>query len=162
MRVGIDLGGTNIKVGLVDEKGRIILQNSRPTLVKRGVEPIIQDMVEQIRELLEGAGIAIDELQSIGVGVPGLVEANTGRVIYITNMFWRDVPLGERLGRIFNRPVYVDNDATVAGLAERVAGSTQNIKNSVFITLGTGVGGGLIINGQIFRGQHGWGSEIRS
>lgn len=160
MRIGVDLGGTNIKAGAVDDQGRILLQNTRPTLVDRGVEPIIHDIIQQIEELIEDTKTTIEQIQSIGIGVPGLVEAGSGRVIYVTNLFWRDVPLGERLKEHFKRPVYVDNDATVAALAEKIAGSTMGIQNAVTITLGTGVGGGMIVNNQVYRGQHGWGSEI--
>ncbi len=160
MRIGVDLGGTNIKVGAVDWQGKILLQNSRQTKVKRGVGPIIQDIIEQIEEILEKTSTSLEELKSIGIGVPGLVEAKTGKVIYITNMFWWDVELGKTIGNYFNKPTYVDNDAIVAGLAEKIAGSTKGLKNSVFITLGTGVGGGFIINDKVYSGGHGWGSEI--
>lgn len=160
MRIGVDLGGTNIKVGAVDKNGKIIVQNTRPTLVKRGVEPILRDIVEQIEEILEKSNKELKDVKSIGVGVPGLVEKKTGHVIYITNMFWQDIPLGEMLREYFKIPVFVDNDATVAGLAEKIAGSTKGIENSIFITLGTGVGGGLILNGKVYSGSHGWGSEI--
>lgn len=156
----MDLGGTNIKVGAVDCQGKILLQNSRQTKVKRGVEPIIQDIIEQIEEILEKTNTSVEELKSIGIGVPGLVEAKTGRVIYITNMFWWDVELGETIGNYFNKPTFVDNDAIVAGLGEKIAGSTKGLRNSVFITLGTGVGGGFIINDKVYSGGHGWGSEI--
>jgi glucokinase len=160
LRIGVDLGGTNIKVGAVDWQGKILLQNSRQTKVKRGVGPIIQDIIEQIEEILEKTSTSLEELKSIGIGVPGLVEAKTGKVIYITNMFWWDVELGKTIGNYFNKPTYVDNDAIVAGLAEKIAGSTKGLKNSVFITLGTGVGGGFIINDKVYSGGHGWGSEI--
>lgn len=160
MRIGVDLGGTSIKVGLVDDNGKILLQNSRLTKVKRGVDPIIQDIIEQIEEILEQSNTSMDVLRFIGIGVPGLVEVKTGRIIYITNMFWENVCLGEIIRKYFNKPTFVDNDATVAGLAEKIVGSTKGISNSVFITLGTGVGGGLIINDKVYSGGHGWGSEI--
>ncbi|MCR1898979.1 ROK family glucokinase [Irregularibacter muris] len=160
MRIGVDLGGTNIKAGAVDDKGQILFRNSRPTLVQRGVEPIIQDIIEQIEEILDKTNASLQAVKSIGIGVPGLVERKTGKTIYVTNLFWHNVPLGEKLSNYFQRPIYVENDATVAGLAEKIAGSTQGAKNSVFITLGTGVGGGIIINDRVFSGSHGWGSEI--
>lgn len=160
MRIGVDLGGTNIKVGLVNNQGEILVSSSRSTEVKRGVQAIVQDIIEQIEEILEQANIRLEQLKYIGIGVPGLVEAKTGRIIYITNMFWENVKLGEIMKDYFNKPIFIENDATVAGLAEKIVGSTQGVSNSVFITLGTGVGGGIIINDTIYSGAHGWGSEI--
>lgn len=160
MRIGVDLGGTNIKVGAVDGQGEILLQSSRPTKVKRGVQPIINDIIGQIEDILDKTNTTVEELKSIGIGVPGLVEVKTGRVIYITNMFWWDIDLGKIIESYFNKPTFVDNDATVAALAEKIAGSTKGFINSVFITLGTGVGGGFIINDKVYSGGHGWGSEI--
>src|SRR5699024_5556132 len=123
----------NIKVGAVLDNGKILLKNTRPTLAIRGKDQIIQDIIEQIEEILYELNISKDKLQSIGIGVPGLVDYRRGNIIYVPNLFWQDVPLGKILGKHFNRPIFVDNDATIAALAEKLIGSTQGMKNSVFI-----------------------------
>lgn len=160
MLVGIDLGGTAIKAGLVDHEGRILLQSSIATKVGRDYKLIIADMEKQIEKLLEDYGIGIDEIESIGIGAPGLMNYKTGHVIYCTNLFWNNVPLGVELQEHFRKPVYIENDATVAGLAESLFGSTKGVSNSVFITLGTGIGSGIIINHKVYSGSHFAGSEL--
>lgn len=160
MFIGVDLGGTTIKVGVVNGEGRILYQNARPTYAGRDYPLIIRDMIEQIEDAMDWAGVGLEAVKSIGIGVPGLAEARTGNVIYCTNLSWVNIPLGREISQHFGKPVFVENDATVAALAEYVAGSTKGLKNSVFITLGTGVGGGVIINHKIYSGSHGAGSEI--
>lgn len=160
MRIGVDLGGTNIKVGVVDEQGSILGQNVGPTPIEQGVEGIIRDITQQMKDLLEVLHISKGEIQSIGIGVPGLVGKNTRQIIYMPNLFLKDVVLDKKIEEVFHIPTFVSNDAAAAALGEKIVGSTRGISNSVFITLGTGVGGGIIINDQIYSGGHGWGSEI--
>lgn len=160
MLVGIDLGGTTIKAGLVDWEGRILIQSSIDTKVGRDYSLIIQDMIDQIEKLLMDYGGCIGDIESIGIGAPGLMNYKSGYVIYCTNLFWNNVPLGVLLKEYFQKPVYIENDATVAGLAESLFGSTKNVPNSVFLTIGTGIGGGIIINNKIYSGSHFAGSEI--
>lgn len=160
MLIGIDLGGTSIKAGLVDFEGNILGQNSRPTRIEKGHICIINDIAEQIEELSAAQGIPIEYIHSIGIGVPGLAEYDTGKVIYCSNLSWKNIELGRELYSRLGRKVYVENDATVAGLAESLFGSTKGAVNSVLITLGTGIGSGIIINGRIYSGSHAAGSEI--
>lgn len=160
MLIGIDLGGTSIKAGLVDFEGNILRQNSRPTRIEKGHISIINDIAEQIEELAAAQGIPIEYIHSIGIGVPGLAEYDTGKVIYCSNLSWKNIELGRELYSRLGRKVYVENDATVAGLAESLFGSTKGAVNSVLITLGTGIGSGIIINGRIYSGSHAAGSEI--
>ena len=160
MLVGIDLGGTAIKAGLVDREGRILIQSSIDTKVGRDYSLIIEDMKKQIEKLLKDYGSSIDDIESIGIGAPGLMNYKSGYVIYCTNLFWNNVPLGVMLQDHFKKPVYIENDATVAGLAESLFGSTKNVSNSVFLTIGTGIGGGIIINNKVYSGSHFAGSEI--
>lgn len=152
--IGVDLGGTNIAVGLVDENGKILCKKDTPTLVERGYEPIVSDMGKLALELLDEKGIPMEEVASIGVGIPGIGNNDTGRVIFCTNLGWHDVPLRDVLQRFIPKPVYMDNDATVAALAENVAGVSAGSSNSVFLTLGTGLGGGSIIDGKVYAGTH--------
>lgn len=152
--IGVDLGGTNIVVGLVDGEGNILCKKSTPTLVARGYEPIISDMGRLALEMMEEKGIAMEEIASIGVGIPGIGNNDTGRVIFCTNLGWNDVPLREVLQRFIPKPVFMENDATVAALAENVAGISKGSSNSLFLTLGTGLGGGSIIDGKVYAGTH--------
>ena len=158
--VGVDLGGTNIAVGLVDAEGKILHKDSVPTLLERGPEPVIRDMANLSLKVIKDAGYALDDVKAIGVGVPGLADPKTGVVIFCTNLRWHMVPLREIMQSIIEKPVFIDSDATVAGLAESVAGVSAGVANSVFLTLGTGVGGGIVINHKIYSGSHGVGSEL--
>lgn len=160
MLVGVDLGGTTIKAGLVDRNGRILAQSSIDTKVGRDYRLIIRDMERQIEELVKEYGISIEEIESIGIGAPGLMNYKSGYVIYCTNIFWNNIPLGVELREYFNKPIYLENDATVAGLAESLFGSTKDVPNSVFLTIGTGIGSGIIINNKVYSGGHFAGSEI--
>ena len=158
--IGIDLGGTNIAVGVVDENGRILCKGSTPTLLPRPYGPIVEDIAKCSLETLKRSGHTLDEVASLGVGVPGIFDSKTGNIPFCTNLGWHDVPLVSELQKYIDKPVYVDNDATVAGLAESVAGISAGVPNSVFLTLGTGVGGGIVIGGKVYSGSHGIGSEI--
>ena len=158
--IGIDLGGTGIKAGIVDEQGNIILKDSCPTGAERGYGAVIQDMANLAISVVEKSGHRMSEIKAIGIGLPGVMDSRTGRVPFCTNLGWHDVPIIQEMAKYTDRPVYVDNDATVAGLAESVAGVSAGCANSLFITLGTGVGGGVIIGGKVFSGSHGVASEI--
>ncbi|HYF75247.1 MAG TPA: ROK family protein, partial [Candidatus Nitrosocosmicus sp.] len=160
MLIGVDLGGTAIKAGLVDFEGNILRQNSRPTRVEGGHSAVINDISEQIEELAAAQGINIEDIHSIGIGVPGLADYGTGKVVYSANLSWENVELGTELNARLKRKIYVENDATVAGLAENLFGSTKRAANSVLLTLGTGIGSGIIINRRIYSGSHAAGSEF--
>ena len=158
--IGIDVGGTTCKVGIVDENGNILHKSSCPSGTERGYKAIIEDMSQLALRLLLENGHTLDEVHSVGVGIPGIQDPRTGRLPFCTNLKWYDVPMIELIQQTIDKPVYIANDATVAGLAESIAGVSAGTKNSVFITLGTGVGGGVILDGKIFAGSHGVGSEV--
>ena len=158
--IGIDLGGTGIKAGVVDENGNIILKDSCPTGAERGYGAVIQDMAKLAIDVTQRSGHRMDEIKAIGIGLPGVMDPRTGRVPFCTNLGWHDVPIIQEMAKYTDRPVFVDNDATVAGLAESVAGVSAGCENSVFVTLGTGIGGGVILNGRVFTGSHGVATEI--
>ena len=158
--IGIDLGGTNIAVGVVDEQGNILSQTSTPTLATRPFAELVKDMARCITEVLTQANLEEKDIESVGIGIPGVADQKLGKVIFCTNLGWHDIPLREELQKYFNKPVYIDNDATVAGLAESYAGISKGCQSSVFLTLGTGVGAGIIINGKPWSGAHGVGSEL--
>ena len=158
--VGIDLGGTSIKVGLVDENGKILKKVSRPTKVERGARPVVDDMADMSLEVVKLCGVSMDEVKAIGIGLPGILDPRTGHVPFCTNLGWHDVPVIEWMQETVDKPIFIQNDATVAGLAESVAGVSAGVKNSVFLTLGTGVGGGIVLDGKVYSGSHGVGSEL--
>ena len=158
--IGIDLGGTGIKAGVVDEQGNILIKDSCPTGSERGYEAVIHDMANLALDIVQKGGYSMADVKAIGIGLPGVMDQRTGRVPFCTNLSWHDVPLVEEMAKYTDVPVFADNDATVAGLAESVAGVSAGCKSSVFVTLGTGVGGGVIIDGKVFTGSHGVATEI--
>ena len=160
LNIGIDLGGTGIKAGLVDEKGNILYKLSCPTLVERGHEAVIHDMAQLSLRVVKESGHSLTEVSSVGIGIPGIMDQATGIVPFCTNLAWHNVPLVKLMRQEIDKPIFVNNDATVAGLAESVAGVSAGTRSSVFVTLGTGVGGGVILDGKVFMGEHGVATEI--
>lgn len=159
--LGVDLGGTGIKVGVVNVKGEVIAKDSCPTKRERPYQEIIKDIADLGKKVIAEAGATVDDIRSIGVGVPGICDPVTGVIPFCTNLGWHEVPFVEEMHKYFpKQSVIVDNDATVAGYAESIAGVSAGSKSSVFLTLGTGVGGCVIINGKPYSGAHGVGSEI--
>ncbi|WP_026476684.1 ROK family protein [Alkaliphilus transvaalensis] len=158
-RIGIDLGGTEIKGGLLNEEGEILHKVSVTTPVTDGFEGVCKRIAELVDELIKMAGLQRESVKSVGVGIPGLCDER-GFVYIAVNLYWENVPLGERLRQIMGLPVYIENDATVAAIAEATKGSMKEVINGVLITLGTGVGGGLILQGRAYSGNHGLGSEL--
>ncbi|MBW9171168.1 ROK family protein [Clostridium estertheticum] len=159
MYIGIDLGGTNIAIGIVDENGKIIHEESCETRSEREPQELIDDMIALVLKVLDEYHMQLNEITAIGVGIPGLADED-GNVIFCVNLGWRNVPLRKMLEDALHIPVYIDNDATVAALAEYESGSMQNCKSGLMLTLGTGIGGGIIINGEIYSGFNGVGSEL--
>ena len=158
--IGVDLGGTGIKAGVVNEKGEILSKGSTPTMAERPYQAVIADIATLCKTVAADANITVEEIEAIGVGVPGICDPKTGIIPKCTNLGWFDVPFVSELQSYIAKPVIVDNDATVAGFAEYIAGVSAGTHSSVFVTLGTGVGGGIIINGRPYSGAHGVGSEI--
>ena len=158
--IGIDLGGTNIAVGVVSEAGSILAEASTKTLAQRPYQDLVKDMADCAKKALAKAELTVDDVKSIGIGIPGTADQEKGLVIFCTNLGWANVPLRDELQKYINKPVYIDNDANVAALAENFAGVSAGCKSSVLLTLGTGVGGGIIINGKTWTGAHGRGGEV--
>lgn len=159
-KIGIDIGGMSIKAGIVDENANIICTHSIPTQVESGFENIVKNMIKMIYDLIENASLKLNDIDNIGIGIPGVADSN-GKVHYATNLLWTNVELGKLLKTEFkNINVAIENDATVACVAEHSFGSIQGVQNAIMLTLGTGVGGGIIINGQKYSGNLGLGSEI--
>ncbi|GAA0383011.1 ROK family glucokinase [Bacillus horti] len=160
MYVGIDLGGTAIKLAFVSLEGEIVHLMSAPTNVEDGGDGILHTMDRLISEGLEELGRAKGDIKGVGIGAPGFIEMSTGFVHEAVNLGWKNYPLKEKLEGMTGLPVYVDNDANIAALGEMWKGAGEGAKDLLCITLGTGVGGGVIINGTIHHGAKGTAGEI--
>lgn len=158
--LGIDLGGTNIKMGIISTSYEILARRSIPTNAKRPYQQVIADMGNAAAVLLKENGYGIDGCMGVGVGSPGTVDSKNGIVLYSNNLCWDDVPLAQELQTYLPIPVWVGNDANCAALGEVVKGAAKGCRHAVFLTLGTGVGGGVVIDGKIFEGGHPGGAEL--
>lgn len=159
-RLGIDLGGTNIVAGVVDEEYNIVAKASCKTDVPRPEKEICDSMAEVALEAIKNANISIDDVESIGIGVPGAVNPETGIIEYSANLFFHNWSVVEMMEERLNTKVKIENDANAAALGEYLAGSAKGARNAVAITLGTGVGGGIIIDGKIYSGSNFAGAEL--
>ena len=160
-RIGIDVGGTNVKIALVDNKGKIIYSNSIPTRAEMGYEYTINNMKEAITELIKETKSDPKNIESIGFGFPGQIDYQKGIVRLAPNIpGWVNVPIAEIMEREFGIPTRVDNDVRCAALGELNYGAGQGCDNLICITVGTGIGSGLVINGKLVRGASNAAGEI--
>ena len=160
MYIGIDLGGTNIAVGLVDNNGFILYKESIPTKAQRHYTEILEDMAKLSLYVIKEAGYSISDVEAIGIGSPGTPDKEKGILVYTNNIDFNNVPMRAEIQKYIDLPVFIDNDANCAALAEAVAGAAAGTKHSVAITLGTGVGGGIIIDRKIYAGFNDSGAEL--
>ena len=161
--VGIDLGGTNIVAGVVDENYKIIAKASTKTNCPRPEKEIAEDMAKMAVEAVKNADLTLDDIEWIGIGTPGIANSSTGIIEYSNNLGFKDTPMVKYITEFIGRkdtPVFIENDANAAAYGEYVAGAAKGAKNAVCITLGTGVGGGIIIDGKIYAGSNFAGAEI--
>ena len=151
--IGVDLGGTNIAIGLCDENLKIVDKGSVPTKAAREPELIIKDMAELAGAIIKRNNLTLADIEFVGIAAPGTVNAKTGIVEYSNNLPFLNFPISEVFRSYLPvSRVVIANDANAAALGEALAGAAKGTKNSVMITLGTGVGGGVIIDGKIFDG----------
>ncbi len=160
MYIGIDLGGTNIGIGVVDDDNQLIYKDSIPTRKGLDFEEIADDIIELIKNAIYSSNITKNEVKGIGIGVPGIVNPKTNMIIECVNLKWKNVHIKEYIEAAIDIPVFIGNDATVAGVAELAIGSMKGFDKGVLFTLGTGIGAGIIINGNVYDGAHGIGAEI--
>ena len=158
--IGIDLGGTNIKVGLVDENYNIVEKATAKTNLPRPADEICGTIVELIWQGLNAAKVTIGEVNSIGIGTPGVANRNSGIVLYSCNLDFHNTDLRSLLKQRLDKPIYVENDANAAAFGEVLAGAGKGYSDVVVVTLGTGVGGGIIIGGKIYTGFNFCGAEL--
>ncbi|MBR2876848.1 MAG: ROK family protein [Clostridia bacterium] len=159
-RIGVDLGGTNIATGVLDENNQIIGRGKVKTRAPRPAPEIFDSIKEAVDMAVADAGISMDDVKSIGVGTPGSVNKDTGAIEFSNNLQFNNVPAKEMLESRLKKTVYLENDANCAALGEAVAGCGDGVKDFVAVTLGTGVGSGIIIDGRIIRGSNFCGGEM--
>lgn len=159
--IGIDLGGTNIAIGIVDENYNIVLKDKVPTRTERPTSAIMDDMANLCKSLLERLNLTFSDIGSAGIATPGAVDIANGVVRYSPNIKMENYPIVQELkNRVPVKNVFVENDANAAALAEAKAGAGKGLDDVVMITLGTGVGGGIVIGGKLYSGFNYAGAEL--
>ncbi|NLW06531.1 MAG: ROK family glucokinase [Clostridia bacterium] len=157
---GVDLGGSYIKAGIVDSGGKILAKGQVATMADQGATAVILRIKALLERLLWEQGLTFADLQGAGVGIPGSVDTDSGLVKLAPNLGWRDYPARAELVKALKVPVIVDNDAHVATLGEKWQGAGRGFASLLMVTIGTGIGSGLIINNEIQRGHFGFGAEL--
>lgn len=160
VRIGIDIGGTDTKIGLVDVHNKLLDSVCIPTKAERPADEVICTVAETALSILDKNGIAMEQCVGVGIGVPGTVDRKKGIVRYSNNIRWEDVPLVKEMSTYLPIPVEIANDADCAALGETIAGAGKECSDVVMITLGTGVGGGVVLDGEIYEGRGIGGSEL--
>ena len=159
--LGIDLGGTNIAVGVVDDSYKIIKKKSTPTMANRDGKLIIKDMAAVCKAVIEECGLTVDDIEYAGIATPGTANSDTGVVEYANNLPFVKFPIADLLKEYLGvKKVYIENDANAAAKAEAIAGAAKGAKYSVMITLGTGLGGGIVLDGKVYSGFNHAGAEL--
>ncbi len=157
---GVDIGGMTIKVGLVNENGKIVLSRAFATEQEKGFKSMVARTAEMVRALLDEANYSLLDLGGIGFGIPGTVDSKKGMIVSAVNIGCKNEKLVEEMSQYFNVPIAVGNDANMAALGEQRFGAGKGHENVVMITLGTGIGGGIIIDGKLYEGNGGAGGEV--
>lgn len=159
--LGIDLGGTFIKAGVIDDEANILSKVSYATEREKGVDRVIERMCLASEKAIEEAGLSKSDIEAIGIGAPGTLNHKTGVILAPPNFpDWRNVPLRDRIGGYFNLPATLENDANAAAWGEFWAGAGKDVDSLVMLTLGTGIGGGIVIDGKLHRGSNDMAAEI--
>ena len=158
--VGIDLGGTFIKGGIVDDLGRIIVSDKVPTEAEMGEGRVAENIANLAKKLLVSAGLKTEDVVGLGLGVPGMIDSAQGLVVYSNNLRWENFYIADAVSRLTGLEVRIANDANVAALGEARFGGGKNLKNTVMLTLGTGVGGGMVLDGRLYEGNRSAGAEM--
>lgn len=158
--IGIDLGGTFIKGGIIDLNGKVIYNTKTPTEVNKGSSAVVTNIANLIKTLAEKDGREVCSYKKVGIAVPGMIDDKAGVVVMAGNFGWKNFPLKQELEKLLPLEIIISNDANVAALGEACFGAGAKYNDSVFITLGTGVGGGIIIDKKIFSGYRSAGAEI--
>ena len=158
--IGIDLGGTNIAAAIVDENGNILRKGSVPTKRERDYTEIVKDMALLALQLVKEHGLKNSDIHSVGIGSPGTPDTEKGLIVYANNLRFKNTPIRDEFIKYFDIPVYIENDANAAAYGEFIAGVGNKYSDFVAITLGTGVGSGVIVNNKIITGSYHGGAEF--
>ena len=150
--IGVDIGGTNIKSGVVSESGEVISEYDIPTGADRPQEIVLQDILSSVKNAVGCANLKLSDIKAVGVGSPGDIDNKNGIVIYNNNLGWRNFHIAELMSKELNLNVHLENDADAAALGEVISGSARGASSAMIVTLGTGVGTGFVINGKIWPG----------
>lgn len=156
--IGIDIGGTQIKMGLVTNEGRLLSEIVENTKVNEGYEAVLKQMNDMILILAENHSARLKGISGIGIGVPGTTSPE-GIVYFANNLGWENKALAHDFGKLCGHPVFIENDASMAAMGELMVGSLKGVENGILITLGTGLGTGIVLNGKVFSGSHGIGRQ---
>ncbi|WP_160718190.1 ROK family protein [Isachenkonia alkalipeptolytica] len=157
--IGIDLGGTSIKFGLVSSGGEILRKTKRKTPASKNFEGVLAVIQGEVEGILQEEGLEKKDIYGVGIGIPGVANGK-GEVVFANNLFWKNKPLQRELEIRLGIRVKVGNDASLAGFGEFHFGAMENTRNALLLTLGTGLGAGVIIHGKVFHGSHYLGTEI--
>ena len=160
MRIGVDVGGTNLVAGLLNDKFELIDKVDTPALAKRPDTEIVADIIMLCKKLMEKHNLTDKDIETIGIGIPGCCDSEKGIILPCTNINFNNTPIVSMMKKEFDVPVYLGNDADCAALGEAYAGATKGVDNSIMITIGTGIGGGIIINKKIYNGFNFSGGEL--
>lgn len=158
--IGIDLGGTNIAAAVIDANANIVAKGSVPTMRERSYEAIVKDMAKLALDITKEAGLEPEDIHSVGIGSPGTPDTKNGIIVYANNLNFKNTPIRDEFHKYFKVPLYIENDANAAAYGEFIAGVGNKYSDFVAVTLGTGVGGGIIINNKIITGSYHGGAEI--
>lgn len=158
--VGVDLGGTKILTALADSDGQVIAEQKIFTESAKGQEHVITRIVHTVEYVLQAAGVKREQVRALALGAPGPVDAVNGVIRFAPNLAWRDVSICRVLEQHLSLPVFLDNDANLAALGEYVYGAGQGVNHMVYMTVSTGIGGGLILDGKLYHGASGVAGEI--
>lgn len=158
MKIGIDLGGTTMSAGLITDDNVLVDKRSTKTDSKDGADAVIARMNRMTAQLLEENGVPAAQISHIGIGCPGMLDNQTGYVLYSNNIGWDHVNLRQKIRQQFDVPVFMENDANCAAIGEYIAGAGKDYSSMAMVTLGTGIGGAFIDNHRLYRGHNGYAS----
>ncbi len=158
--VGIDLGGTFIKGGIVNDLGELVVDGKTPTESEKGAKKVAENIAALANSLIARLGLDVSDVEGIGMGVPGMIDSKAGTVIYSNNLNWKDFKIGDTVSKLTGLTVKIANDANVAALGEVKFGAAKDCENAVLFTLGTGVGGGIVADGKLLEGNKSAGAEL--
>ncbi len=158
--VGIDLGGTFIKGGIVDSEGNILCQDKLPTEREKGASAVVKNIAKLAETVIVAAGLQKSQIEGIGMGVPGMIDSKTGVVLYSNNLEWKEFSIAQELSTLTGLKVSIANDANVAALGEVKFGVAKKYDSAIMLTLGTGVGSGIIVDGKLIEGNKSAGAEL--